>query len=102
MDVRASDGPSQYLSFFIDGEEYAIGILQVKEIIRYDTITKVPTTPRWIRGVLNLRGLVVPVVESRGEVRHPRDAGDGADLRRHRRDRPRRRARRSWASSPTP
>ena len=63
MDVRTSDGLSQVLSFFIDGEEYAIGILRVKEIIRYDTITKVPTTPRWIRGVLNLRGLVVPVVD---------------------------------------
>ena len=64
MEVRASDAKqSQYLSFFIDGEEYAIGILQVKEIIRYDTVTKVPTTPRWIRGVLNLRGLVVPVVD---------------------------------------
>ena len=64
MDPRQSDGaPSQYLSFFIDGEEYAIGILQVKEIIRWGTITKVPTTPRWIRGVLNLRGLVVPVVD---------------------------------------
>jgi purine-binding chemotaxis protein CheW len=67
MDPRsgnAGDGaPSQYLSFFIDGEEYAIGILQVKEIIRYDTVTRVPTTPRWIRGVLNLRGLVVPVVD---------------------------------------
>jgi purine-binding chemotaxis protein CheW len=64
MDVRATDAQqSQYLSFFIDGEEYAIGILQVKEIIRYETVTKVPTTPRWIRGVLNLRGLVVPVVD---------------------------------------
>jgi purine-binding chemotaxis protein CheW len=54
---------SQYLSFFIDAEEYAIGILRVKEIIRYETVTRVPTTPKWIRGVLNLRGLVVPVVD---------------------------------------
>jgi purine-binding chemotaxis protein CheW len=64
MDVRATEAQqSQYLSFFMDGEEYAIGILQVKEIIRYDTVTRVPSTPRWIRGVLNLRGLVVPVVD---------------------------------------
>jgi len=54
---------SQYLSFYIADEEYAIGILRVKEIIRYETVTRVPTTPRWIRGVLNLRGLVVPVVD---------------------------------------
>jgi purine-binding chemotaxis protein CheW len=64
MDARTNDPQqSQYLSFFIDGEEYAIGILRVKEIIRYETVTRVPTTPRWIRGVLNLRGLVVPVVD---------------------------------------
>jgi purine-binding chemotaxis protein CheW len=64
MDVRATEAEqSQYLSFFMDGEEYAIGILQVKEIIRYDTVTRVPSTPHWIRGVLNLRGLVVPVVD---------------------------------------
>ena len=64
MDSRATDPQqSQYLSFFIDSEEYAIGILRVKEIIRYDTVTRVPTTPKWIRGVLNLRGIVVPVVD---------------------------------------
>jgi purine-binding chemotaxis protein CheW len=64
MDVRPTEAhQSQYHSFFIDTEEYAIGILRVKEIIRYDTITRVPTTPRWIRGVLNLRGIVVPVVD---------------------------------------
>jgi purine-binding chemotaxis protein CheW len=64
MDVRATEGrQSQYLTFFMDDEEFAIGILKVKEIIRYDTVTRVPSTPRWIRGVLNLRGLVVPVVD---------------------------------------
>jgi len=54
---------SQYLSFFIGEEEYAAGILRVKEIIQYDTVTKVPMTPPWIRGVINLRGGVVPVVD---------------------------------------
>ncbi len=53
----------QYLTFFIGGEEYAVGILKVKEIIEFDTITKVPHTPDWIRGVINLRGSVVPVVD---------------------------------------
>jgi purine-binding chemotaxis protein CheW len=53
----------QYLSFHVAGEEYAIGILQVKEIIDYDTLTKVPMTPHSIRGVINLRGNVVPVVD---------------------------------------
>lgn len=53
----------QYLTFLLAGEEYAIGILKVKEIIEYDTVTTVPKTPRWVRGVINLRGAVVPVVD---------------------------------------
>ncbi|MBZ5523653.1 MAG: chemotaxis protein CheW [Acidobacteriia bacterium] len=53
----------QYLTFFLAGEEYAISILKVKEIIEYHTVTSVPKTPQWIRGVINLRGAVVPVVD---------------------------------------
>jgi len=53
----------QYLSFFVAGEEFAVGILKVREILQHDTITKVPRTPPWIRGVINLRGSVVPVVD---------------------------------------
>lgn len=53
----------QYLTFFLAGEEYAIGIQRVKEIIEYTAITKVPKVPEWIRGVINLRGNVVPVVD---------------------------------------
>jgi purine-binding chemotaxis protein CheW len=58
----AAEG-AQYLGFNIAGEEYAIGILRVREILEYDTLTKVPTTPPSIRGVINLRGSVVPVVD---------------------------------------
>jgi len=54
---------SQYLTFFIADEEYAVSIVRAKEIIQYDTLTKVPKTPQWIRGVINLRGGVVPVVD---------------------------------------
>ena len=54
---------AQYLSFHIAGEEYAIGILRVKEIIVYGTVTKVPATPAHVRGVINLRGSVVPVID---------------------------------------
>jgi purine-binding chemotaxis protein CheW len=54
---------SQYLGFHMAGEEYAIGILRVREILEYDTVTKVPTTPASIRGVINLRGSVVPVID---------------------------------------
>jgi len=54
---------TQYLTFHLAGEEYAVGILQVKEIIAYGTLTTVPQTPPSIRGVINLRGSVVPVVD---------------------------------------
>ena len=53
----------QHLTFMIGGEEYAISLLKVKEIIEFDTVTEVPTTPEWIRGVINLRGSVVPVID---------------------------------------
>jgi purine-binding chemotaxis protein CheW len=53
----------QYLTFFLAEEEYAVSIQRVKEIIEYTAITKVPKVPVWIRGVINLRGNVVPVVD---------------------------------------
>jgi purine-binding chemotaxis protein CheW len=53
----------QYLTFFLADEEFAVNIQRVKEIIEYTTITKVPKVPQWVRGVINLRGSVVPVVD---------------------------------------
>lgn len=54
---------NQYLTFYVAGEEYAVTILKVTEIIECMSLTHVPGTPPWIRGVLNLRGAVVPVVD---------------------------------------
>jgi purine-binding chemotaxis protein CheW len=53
----------QYLTFMLDGEQFALGILTVKEIIEYGHITAVPMMPAWIRGVINVRGAVVPVMD---------------------------------------
>jgi purine-binding chemotaxis protein CheW len=53
----------QYLTFLTAGEEYAISIVKVSEIVEYEAVTTVPNTPTWIRGVTNLRGRVVPVVD---------------------------------------
>jgi purine-binding chemotaxis protein CheW len=53
----------QYLTFMIGSEEYAVSLLRVKEIIEYDIVTQIPKTPEWIRGVINLRGSVVPVID---------------------------------------
>ncbi|HQS57984.1 MAG: chemotaxis protein CheW [Gallionellales bacterium 35-53-114] len=53
----------QYLTFNLGGEIFAIGILAIKEIIEYGNLTEVPMMPEFIRGVINLRGAVVPVVD---------------------------------------
>ncbi len=55
--------PGQYLTFLLGGEAFAIGILNIKEIIDYGEVTEVPMMPEFIRGVINLRGRVVPVVD---------------------------------------
>src|SRR5262250_1152019 len=66
----------QYLTFIIAGEEYAISLLKVKEIIEYDTVTSVPKMPEWVRGVINLRGSVVPVVDLAVKLRQaPSEVG---------------------------
>src|SRR5664279_5035830 len=54
---------NQYLTFLLGEEMFAIGILSIREIIEYGFVTDVPMTPPFIRGVLNLRGAVVPVVD---------------------------------------
>ncbi|MFU8788847.1 MAG: chemotaxis protein CheW [Methylobacter sp.] len=53
----------QYLTFMLSGETYAIGIRRIKEIIQYGQLTEVPRMPAFIRGVINLRGAVVPVID---------------------------------------
>ncbi len=54
---------AQYLTFQLSGEMYAVGILNVKEIIEYGSLTEIPMMPAFIRGVINLRGAVVPVID---------------------------------------
>lgn len=53
----------QYLTFMLSGEVFALGILSIKEIIEYTHLTPVPTTPEFVRGVMNLRGAAVPVLD---------------------------------------
>lgn len=61
---------NQYLTFFIRGEEYAAGILRVKEIIEYERVTRVPAVPEHVRGVINLRGSVLPVIDLAAKFGH--------------------------------
>lgn len=60
-----TDKEGKYLTFCLAGEEYGIGILKVKEIIGIMPITIVPQTPKYIKGVINLRGKVIPVIDLR-------------------------------------
>jgi purine-binding chemotaxis protein CheW len=61
--AQADPLSTQYLTFVVGEEEYGVGITRAKEIIEYDTVTTVPNAPPFIRGVINLRGSVVPVVD---------------------------------------
>ena len=59
----ADHSPQQYLPFSLGGEVFALGILNVQEIIEFGQITEIPMMPAFIRGVINLRGAVVPVID---------------------------------------
>ena len=59
----AEQDAQPYLTFLLGGEMFAVGILNVKEIIEYGHLTAVPMMPAFIRGVINLRGAVVPVID---------------------------------------
>ena len=57
--------PNEYLTFTLGSEEYGVDILKVQEIRGYDTVTRIPDAPDFIKGVINLRGTIVPVVDMR-------------------------------------
>ncbi|MEW6184194.1 MAG: chemotaxis protein CheW [Thermodesulfobacteriota bacterium] len=62
---KTSDREGKYLTFSLAGEEYGIVILKVKEIIGMMPVTPVPKTPTYVKGVINLRGKVIPVADLR-------------------------------------
>lgn len=66
-----SSEPAQYLTFMLGGETFAIGILAIKEIIEYQSLTAVPMMPECVRGVINLRGAVVPVMDLQARFGRP-------------------------------
>jgi purine-binding chemotaxis protein CheW len=63
--LRGKEG--KYLTFALEPEEYGLEILKVREIIGYMDITSVPQTPKYVKGVINLRGQVIPVVDLRAK-----------------------------------
>jgi purine-binding chemotaxis protein CheW len=66
----ATEG-SQYLTFSLGQEEYGVDILRIQEIRGYSAITPIPNTPPSVKGVMNLRGAIIPVVDLRAKLAMP-------------------------------
>lgn len=58
-------GGNQLLTFMLAGEEYGVDILRVQEIRGWDASTRVPRTPEYVKGIINLRGMIVPIIDLR-------------------------------------
>ncbi len=67
-DSEARVSPGRFLTFNLAGECYGLEILKVQEIIGILTVTRVPRTPAYVRGVINLRGKVIPVIDLRAKL----------------------------------
>jgi len=65
MSMETITATTQYLTFKLDEEIFALDVAKVREILEESSITKVPQTPEFMRGVINLRGSVVPVIDLR-------------------------------------
>jgi len=67
-DISQQDADKEFkelLTFFLAGEEYGVDILRVQEIKGWDSVTNIPNTPEYIRGVINIRGSIVPIIDMR-------------------------------------
>jgi len=64
-DKSVAGSGDQYLTFMLAGEEYGVDILRVQEIKGWDRVTRIPHTPNYVLGVINLRGAVVPIIDLR-------------------------------------
>ena len=65
VDVEDTDPKSEFLTFTLEGNSYAVDILRVQEIRGWQEVTRVPNTPIYVTGVLNMRGAIVPIVDLR-------------------------------------
>jgi len=63
--MSSTESTQEFLAFKLGQEEYGVDILAVQEIRGYDTVTRVPEAPDYVKGVINLRGVIVPVVDLR-------------------------------------
>ncbi|MBF0134117.1 MAG: chemotaxis protein CheW [Magnetococcales bacterium] len=71
MSVEGINEPTQFLTFHLGNEVFAVEIARVREVLEYTKVTKVPRTPDFMLGVINLRGSVVPLVDMRAKFSMP-------------------------------
>ncbi|MCK5771039.1 chemotaxis protein CheW [Algiphilus sp.] len=71
-DAESGVATREFLTFALAEEEYGVDILKVQEIRGYDTVTRIPDAPAFIKGVVNLRGTIVPVIDLRLKFNLPR------------------------------
>lgn len=75
------EGPSnQVLTFMLENEEYGVPIYDVKEICSYEETTPLPKSPSYLNGVMNMRGLIIPVVDLRNRFQFPHRPYDEATV----------------------
>lgn len=65
MDIQSGTGENQYLTFILNNEEYGVDILRVQEIRGWEHATSIPNAPDYVAGVINLRGMVIPIIDLR-------------------------------------
>jgi len=65
-----TDDAHEYLIFLLEGKEYGIDLLKVQEIMVWSPVTELPTTPDYLKGVINLRGVIVPIIDMRLRFGH--------------------------------
>ena len=71
--MSLSDG-KEFLTFILDNEEFGVDILSVKEIRVWTPVTEIPDTPNYLKGVINLRGVIIPIVDLRERFnKHPKE-----------------------------
>jgi len=75
-DALSDDAPNKFLTFQVGEETYATSVQHVREIVRMQRITAVPEVPAYVRGVMNLRGKVIPVMDVRARFELPERAYD--------------------------
>ena len=71
LTTNSESDSEQYLTFIMDGEEYGVDILSVQEIRGWESATLIPNSPHYLRGAINLRGTIVPILDLRARFKLP-------------------------------